>query len=91
MKLPRSLPEITTTCRMKCILRFSDPIFFIFIFAAFAIQTKFIFSCDGITVLNHDGLEETEHIRIALRDFAKSLRELKNIFLKNRFFTFIVE
>ena len=91
MKLPRSVPEITTTCRMKCILRFSDPIFFIFIFAAFAIQTKFSFSCDGITVPNHDGLEETEHIRIALRDFAKSLRELKNIFLKNRFFTFIVE
>ena len=91
MKLPRSVPEITTTCRMKCILRFSDPIFFIFIFAAFAIQTKFSFSCDGITVLNHDGLEETEHIRIALRDFAKSLRELKNIFVQNRFFTFIVE
>ena len=28
---------------------------FISIFAVFAIQTKFIFSCDGITLLNHDG------------------------------------
>ena len=37
-------------------INFSDPFFFfISIFAAFAIQTKFIFSCDGITLLNHDG------------------------------------
>ena len=73
------------------LLIFPIHFFFSSIFAAFAIQTKFIFSCDGIAVLNNEGLEETEHIRIALRDFAKSLRELKNIFLKNRFFTFIVE
>ena len=73
------------------LLIFPIHFFFSSIFAAFAIQTKFIFSCDGITLLNHDGLEETEHIRIALRDFAKSLRELKNIFVQNRFFTFIVE
>ena len=36
-------------------INFSDPFFFSSIFVAFAIQTKFIFSCDGITLLNHDG------------------------------------
>ena len=30
-------------------------------------------------------LEETEYIRIGLRDFAKSLRELKNIFFQKAF------
>ena len=34
---------------------FSDPFFFFSIFAAFVIETKFIFSCDGISLLNHDG------------------------------------
>ena len=35
--------------------------------------------------------EETEYIRIELRDFAKSLRELKNIFFQKSVFNFIVE
>ena len=84
MKLPRSLPEITTTCRMKCILRFSDPFFFIFIFAAFAIQTKFIFSCDGITLLNHDGFGRN-WIYCASR-FRKIAAGIKKYFLpKKRF------
>ena len=39
------------------LLTFPIHFFFISIFAAFAKQTKFIFSCDGITLLNHDGFE----------------------------------
>ena len=66
-------------------INFSDPFFFISIFAAFAIQIKFSFSCDGITLLNHDEFGKTEYI--ALRDFAKSLRELENIFFQKSVFT----
>ena len=36
------------------LLIFPIQFLFIFIFAAFAIQIKLIFSCDGITLLNHD-------------------------------------
>ena len=37
-------------------INFSDPFFFQLYFRGFfAIQTKFIFSCDGTTLLNHDG------------------------------------
>ena len=69
-------------------INFSHPIFFIFIFEAFAIQTKFIFSCYGITLT---ALEETEYIGTALRDFAKSLRESKNFFFQRSVFTFVVK
>ena len=60
--------------------------FFISIFAAFAIQTKFIFSCDGITLLNHDGFGRN-WIYCASR-FRKIAAGIKKYFLpKKRFHT----
>ena len=66
-------------------IKFSDLFFFfISIFAAFAIQTKFMLSCDGITLLNHDGFGRN-WIYCASR-FRKIAAGIKKYFLpKKRF------
>ena len=58
--------------------------FFSSIFPAFAIQTEFIFSCDGITLLNHEGIGRN-WIYCASR-FRKIAAGIKKYFLpKKRF------
>ena len=66
------------------LLIFPIHFFFSSIFAAFAIQTKFIFSCDGITLLNQDGFGRN-WIYCASR-FRKIAAGIKKYFLpKKRF------
>ena len=65
-------------------INFSDPFFFISIFAAFAIQTKFMFSCDGIAPLNQDGFGKN-WIYCASR-FRKIAAEIKKYFLAKKLF-----
>ena len=67
------------------LLIFPIHFFFIFIFAAFAIQTKFIFSCDGITLLNHDGFGRN-WIYCASR-FRKIAAGIKKYFLPKKAFS----
>ena len=66
------------------LLIFPIHFFFISIFAAFAIQTKFMFSCDGIAPLNQDGFGKN-WIYCASR-FRKIAAEIKKYFLAKKLF-----
>ena len=73
-------------------INFSDPIFFHLYFrGVLRYKLNSFLVVMALHCLIMTALEETEYIRIGVRDFAKSLWELKNIFFQKRVFNFIVE
>ena len=69
------------------LLIFPIQFFFIFIFAAFTIQTKFIFSCDGIRLLNHDGFGGNWIYPCCASRLRKIAARIKNISFQKSIFS----